>query len=160
MPHGKYQNCIDACNDCTVACEHCATECLHEQDVKMTARCIELDRASATICATAAPPDGKRFGFRGTCLRRLRRNLPSLRRRMREARGTTLSGLRASMSSVRRGMPQNGSLGTRMMRERQSSSSVFLVLATVRTSTAEHGCLFRNHSHSASFRQECESPLY
>jgi len=54
MPLEKYQNSIDACNDCTVACELCATECLHEQDVKMTARCIELDRDCATICATAA----------------------------------------------------------------------------------------------------------
>jgi hypothetical protein len=41
----KYQSCIDTCNECTVSCEHCATECLHEQDVKMMARCIELDRA-------------------------------------------------------------------------------------------------------------------
>jgi len=55
-------------------------------------------------------PNGKRLGLRGTFLRRLRRNLPSVRRRMREAQGTTLSGLRASMSSLRRGMPQNGSL--------------------------------------------------
>src|SRR5690348_18407585 len=54
MPHEKYQSCISACNDCTVAWEHCATECLHEVDIKMMARCIELDRACATICAVAA----------------------------------------------------------------------------------------------------------
>jgi hypothetical protein len=54
MAHEKYQSCIDAFNDCMVACEHCATECLHEDDVKMMARCIELDRACAIICATAA----------------------------------------------------------------------------------------------------------
>lgn len=54
MPHQNYQSCIDACNNCTVACEHCATECLQEQDIKAMARCIELDRACATICATAA----------------------------------------------------------------------------------------------------------
>jgi uncharacterized protein DUF326 len=54
MAHEKYQSCIDACNDCMIACEHCATECLHEDDVKMMARCIELDRACAIICATAA----------------------------------------------------------------------------------------------------------
>jgi len=35
-----------------------------------------------------------------------------------------------------------------------------LALTTVPTSTAEHECLFGKYSHSASFRQECESPLY
>jgi hypothetical protein len=36
------------------ACEHCATECLHEKDVKMMARCIELDRSCADICSFAS----------------------------------------------------------------------------------------------------------
>lgn len=35
------------------ACEHCATACLHEKDVKMMARCIELDRSCADACSWA-----------------------------------------------------------------------------------------------------------
>jgi hypothetical protein len=44
---------MHACIACTIACENCATECLHEQDAKMMARCIELDRDCADICALA-----------------------------------------------------------------------------------------------------------
>jgi hypothetical protein len=36
-----------------IACEHCATSCLHEKDIKMMARCIELDRSCADLCALA-----------------------------------------------------------------------------------------------------------
>ena len=35
------------------ACEHCATSCLKEKDVKMMARCIELDRSCADACSWA-----------------------------------------------------------------------------------------------------------
>ncbi|HEU5081079.1 MAG TPA: four-helix bundle copper-binding protein [Opitutaceae bacterium] len=53
MSHEKYESCIEACHDCAVACEHCATACLKEQDVKMMARCIALDRSCADICSLA-----------------------------------------------------------------------------------------------------------
>ena len=35
-------------------CETCASACLREDDVKMMARCIELDRDCADICRLAA----------------------------------------------------------------------------------------------------------
>ncbi len=54
MPHRKFQDCIDACNACVTACEHCASSCLGEQDVKMMAGCIALDRTCADICSFAA----------------------------------------------------------------------------------------------------------
>jgi len=53
MPHEKYQRCMHTCIACIVACEECASKCLHEQDVKMMARCVELDRDFADICALA-----------------------------------------------------------------------------------------------------------
>ena len=40
--------------DCALACEHCATACLHEEDVKMMANCISLDRDCADICVQGA----------------------------------------------------------------------------------------------------------
>ncbi|RVT98170.1 four-helix bundle copper-binding protein [Mucilaginibacter limnophilus] len=39
--------------DCALACEHCATMCLQEEDVKMMAGCISLDRDCADICFQA-----------------------------------------------------------------------------------------------------------
>lgn len=54
MAHEKYRDCIEACNACAIECEHCATACLHEDNVKMMARCIELDRTCAGICSYAA----------------------------------------------------------------------------------------------------------
>ena len=53
MSHEKYQDCIEACHQCAIECEHCATACLHEDNVKTMARCIELDRSCADICAVA-----------------------------------------------------------------------------------------------------------
>ncbi len=50
MPHQKYQEIIDACNKCAVACLHCASSCMQEDDVKMLARCIQLDQDCADIC--------------------------------------------------------------------------------------------------------------
>ncbi|MDO1449599.1 hypothetical protein Q0590_25200 [Rhodocytophaga aerolata] len=43
MTNEKYKECIDACLACGVACNECSTACLKEEDVKMMARCIELD---------------------------------------------------------------------------------------------------------------------
>jgi hypothetical protein len=54
MPHQQFQSCIDACNACAIACDHCAVSCLGEQDVKMLARCIQLDIDCAAICRLAA----------------------------------------------------------------------------------------------------------
>jgi len=48
-----YDSCINACNECLIACEECASDCLKEQDVKMMAKCIELDRDCADICSLA-----------------------------------------------------------------------------------------------------------
>jgi len=39
---------------CITACETCATLCLQEDDVKMMARCIQLDRDCADICMLTA----------------------------------------------------------------------------------------------------------
>jgi hypothetical protein len=50
MSHNKYQSCIEACLDCAVVCDHCADACLQEDNVKMLARFIALDRDCAKIC--------------------------------------------------------------------------------------------------------------
>lgn len=39
---------------CITACEACATACLKEDNVKMMARCIMLDRDCADICTLTA----------------------------------------------------------------------------------------------------------
>lgn len=39
---------------CITACETCALLCLQEDDVKMMARCIRLDRDCADICSLTA----------------------------------------------------------------------------------------------------------
>jgi len=54
MLNSRYQACIEACSNCAMACETCAASCLREDDVKMMARCIQLDRDCADICAMAA----------------------------------------------------------------------------------------------------------
>jgi hypothetical protein len=47
-------SCIKACYDCAVECDHCAVACLQEENVKMLARCIELDMYCADVCRMAA----------------------------------------------------------------------------------------------------------
>lgn len=54
MAHEQYQSCIDECYACATASDHCAVSCLAEQDVKMMARCIQLDMDCAAICRLAA----------------------------------------------------------------------------------------------------------
>lgn len=53
MSHQKYQSCIAACSACAVECYHCASACLNEQDVKMLARCIQLNNDCGAICLLA-----------------------------------------------------------------------------------------------------------
>lgn len=52
--HTQNQPLLDALNACIAACEHCATACLHEDNVKMMARCVLLDRDCADVCALTA----------------------------------------------------------------------------------------------------------
>lgn len=54
MSHEKFQSCIDTCLDCATQCDHCDSECLKETDVKMLAKCIQLERECAEICFSAA----------------------------------------------------------------------------------------------------------
>ncbi|RCW73276.1 four-helix bundle copper-binding protein [Saliterribacillus persicus] len=51
MAHQKYQKAIEALHECMEACNHCYDACLQEDDVKMMAPCIRLDRECADICA-------------------------------------------------------------------------------------------------------------
>ncbi|MFB9991480.1 four-helix bundle copper-binding protein [Deinococcus oregonensis] len=44
---------LDACLTCLAACERCAA-CRMEDNVKMTARCVQLDRDCADACAFTA----------------------------------------------------------------------------------------------------------
>lgn len=50
----KYQSVIQALNACAAACDHCYDACLQEQDIKMMARCIRLDRDCSEICKLTA----------------------------------------------------------------------------------------------------------
>ncbi|MBA9078847.1 MULTISPECIES: four-helix bundle copper-binding protein [Rufibacter] len=45
---------LDALQECILACEHCASSCLQEDNVKMMAGCISLDRDCADICRLTA----------------------------------------------------------------------------------------------------------
>jgi len=38
---------------CVAACNHCFRACLQEEDVRMMAECILLDKACGEICSTA-----------------------------------------------------------------------------------------------------------
>lgn len=54
MNYHDYQKCIDACLNCAAICNHCASACLGEKDVKMMARCIQLDQECAALCYASA----------------------------------------------------------------------------------------------------------
>ncbi len=54
MHHSQYQSVIEALNACAAACDHCFDACLEEQDVKMMAGCLRLDRDCADICKLTA----------------------------------------------------------------------------------------------------------
>lgn len=49
----RYHACLEACVECLVACEMCSDACLDEENVRMLARCIRLDRDCAEACAAA-----------------------------------------------------------------------------------------------------------
>ncbi|MGG6447421.1 four-helix bundle copper-binding protein, partial [Pseudobacillus badius] len=49
-----YEECVKACLECMETCNVCYDACLKEEDVKMMADCIRLDRECADICAFAA----------------------------------------------------------------------------------------------------------
>lgn len=49
-----YKECIEACLKCAPICNHCASSCTQEPDVKMMAKCIQLDMECAAVCYTAA----------------------------------------------------------------------------------------------------------
>jgi hypothetical protein len=65
MPHEKYAQCIDACNDCATACNHCAASCLAEDDVKMMAKCIALDIDCAAFFQLAAAAMARGSAYAG-----------------------------------------------------------------------------------------------
>ncbi len=50
----QYQSVIEALNACAASCDHCYQACFQEQDLKMMARCIQLDRDCAEICKLTA----------------------------------------------------------------------------------------------------------
>lgn len=50
----EYKTCIDACLKCAAICDHCASSCTREDNVKMMAKCIQLDMECATVCYASA----------------------------------------------------------------------------------------------------------
>ena len=52
--HKEFSETISILNDCAAECNHCFNACLNEKDVKMMARCIQLDRDCADICQLTA----------------------------------------------------------------------------------------------------------
>lgn len=51
MAHAQHQELIQTLHDCVAACNHCYDMCLQEDNVKMMAHCIRLNRECADICA-------------------------------------------------------------------------------------------------------------
>ncbi len=49
-----YKTCIEACLKCAAVCNHCESSCTQEDDVKMIAKCIQLDMECAAICYASA----------------------------------------------------------------------------------------------------------
>ncbi|MEG9296885.1 four-helix bundle copper-binding protein [Mangrovibacillus sp. Mu-81] len=50
MLHEKYQSLVKTLHDCMEACNHCYDSCLGEEDIKMMAECIRLDRECSDMC--------------------------------------------------------------------------------------------------------------
>lgn len=51
MVDEEHQQLSQTLHECVEACNHCYYACLKEEDVKMMAECIRLDRECAEICA-------------------------------------------------------------------------------------------------------------
>ncbi|KKK33387.1 ferredoxin [Salinicoccus sediminis] len=51
MSHEQNRNLIQTLHECAEACNHCYDACLKEENVKMMAECIRLDRECADICS-------------------------------------------------------------------------------------------------------------
>lgn len=49
--NSEYQQLLSTLHDCAAACNHCFDACLQEEDVKMMAACIRLDRECADFCS-------------------------------------------------------------------------------------------------------------
>ncbi len=49
-----YKTCVDACLTGAAICNHCASSCTQEENIKMMAKCIQLDMECAAICYAAA----------------------------------------------------------------------------------------------------------
>lgn len=50
MSHEQHQELLQILHECMVECNHCFDACLKEDDVKMMAECIRLDRECADMC--------------------------------------------------------------------------------------------------------------
>ncbi|MFK3958943.1 four-helix bundle copper-binding protein [Guptibacillus hwajinpoensis] len=50
MSHENYGSVIQTLHECMTACNHCYDSCLREDDVKMMAECIRMDRECSDIC--------------------------------------------------------------------------------------------------------------
>jgi hypothetical protein len=54
MGYHENKKAIDACLKAMALCNHCATSCLEESDIKMMAKCIQLDMECVVICNATA----------------------------------------------------------------------------------------------------------
>lgn len=50
MSHEQHQELLQILHECMVECNHCYNVCLKEEDIKMMAVCIRLDRECADVC--------------------------------------------------------------------------------------------------------------
>lgn len=51
MQEEKHQELLHVLHECMTKCNECFDACLKEDDVKMMAKCIRLDRECADMCA-------------------------------------------------------------------------------------------------------------
>ncbi len=49
-----YKNCIEACLKCAAICNHSASSCTQEEDIKMMAKCIQIDMECSAACCAGA----------------------------------------------------------------------------------------------------------
>ena len=63
MSHENYRSVIQILHECMAACNHCFDACLKEENVKMMAECIRLDRECADICSYLEQALGRNTPF-------------------------------------------------------------------------------------------------